>query len=112
MQVAAVDDRVRVAEADAERLVERNVGDLLPAHGIHEAQVVDIDRDRARCVPDSQIVEAMKGVGAELNAGSDLPERRRLLQHDRRDALLREPDRRSESADTATRNDDRFRGHG
>ena len=112
MQVAAVDDRVRVAEADAERLVERNVRDLLPAHGIHEAQVVDIDGDRARCVPDPEIVEAMKGVGAELNAGSDLPERRRLLQHDRRDALLREPDRRSESADTAARNDDRLWAHG
>ena len=58
VQVAAVDDCVRVAEADAERLIERNVRDLLPAHGIHEAQVVDIDRNRARCVPDPKIVEA------------------------------------------------------
>src|SRR5205814_3734567 len=55
---------------------------------------------------DAQPIEAVEGVGAELDAGADLAELSRLLQHQRRDALLGERQRRCEAADAAAGDED------
>ena len=54
----------------------------------------------------------MKGVRAELDAGADLAEPRRLLQHDRGVAGAGEAERRGQAADAAAGDQDGERGHG
>ena len=76
VQIGPMDHRIGIAEAFAEILAQGDVGDLLATHRIHEAEHVDIDRLRPRGVADTQIVEGVEGVGAKLDAGADLAERR------------------------------------
>ncbi len=76
MQIAAMDHGVGIAEARAERLAEIDMGDLAVGHGVHQAQRVDIDRHAARRFADAQAVEAVEGVGPELDAGADLAQLR------------------------------------
>ena len=69
-----MDHGIGVAVARAERLAEIDVGDLAVGHGVHQAQLVDIDRHAARRLADAQAIEAVEGVGPELDAGADLAE--------------------------------------
>jgi hypothetical protein len=57
--------------------------------------------------PTPERVERVPGVGRELDAGADLAELRRLLEHHRAEALAREGERGGEPADAAARDDDR-----
>ncbi len=105
VQVAPMHHGIGIAEPGPECLIQRNSGDLLPAQGIHEAQIVDIDRHCPGRVTDTEIIECMERVRPQLDARANLPEFRRLLQNDGTDALLRQPDRRGQPADTATGDD-------
>src|SRR6202011_3065523 len=95
-----------VAIARAKRLAEVDAGDLAVGHRVHQEEMVDIDRHGARGLADAESIEAMEGVGPELDAGADLAQLARLLQHQRGDALLRQRQCRGEAADAAARDED------
>ena len=71
VEVAAVHDGVGIPVARAKRLTEIDARDLAVGHRIHQQEIVDIDGHRARGLANAQTIEAMKGVGAELDAGTD-----------------------------------------
>src|ERR1044072_3916129 len=83
VDVGAVRDSVRIAEALGETLVERNVDHPLGAHAVHHQQALDEDRFLLHQAPDPQGIERVPGVGRELDAGADLAVVRRLLEHHR-----------------------------
>ena len=101
--------RIGIAEARAKGVAQIDMGDFLGGQRIHQPQLVDIDRHAARGLADAEIVEGMKGVRPELDAGADFAERGGLFQQDRADALLRQPERRREAADAAAGDQDRSR---
>ena len=74
MQIGAMDDGVGIAEALAERLVDRDMRDLVAGHAVHHDETVDVDRLGAAGIADAEIVHGVKGVGADLDAGADLAE--------------------------------------
>ena len=101
--------RIGIAEAGAEGIVERDFGDLLPTHRIHQPQRVDIDRHFAGGIAHAEIVEGMEGVRPQLNTGTDFAEHRRAFQHDAAHAPLRQAHCRSQPTDAAPGDDDRKR---
>ena len=107
MQIAAMHHRVGIAEARAERLAQIDMGDLLGGQRIHQPELVDIDGHAARGFADAEIIEGMKRIRPELDAGADLAERGGLFQQDRADALLRQAERGGEAADAAAGDQDR-----
>src|SRR5271169_134036 len=109
MQIAAMHDRIRVAETRAKGSAQIDMADFFRRQRIHQPQLIDINRHAARGLADAEIIEGMEGVGPELDAGADLAERRGFFEQDRADALLRKSQRRSETADAATRDQDRPR---
>src|SRR5580704_13616234 len=107
VQVAAMHDRVRVAEALAKRVAEIDMGDFFRRKRIHQAELVDIDGHAARGFADAEIVEGVERIRPELDAGADFAERRGLFQQDRTKTFLRQPKRCSKPADAAARDQDR-----
>ena len=103
VQFAAVHDGIGIAEPFAERRVERDRADFLGTDGIHQQQLVDIDRSGARFLSNAQVVEGVEGIGAKLNAGTDFAQDRRAFQDHRRDALLGKSQRSGEAPDAAAR---------
>ena len=101
-----MDDGIGVLEALAERLVERDGGDVLAGHGVHQAQLVDVDRHLAGLVADAEVVEGVEGVGAELDAGADLAELGRALEHEAAVALPGQAQRGRQAADAAAGDED------
>jgi hypothetical protein len=77
------------------------MGDLFSRERIHQPELINIDGHAARRLADAEIIEGVKGVRPELDAGADLAEVRGFLQKDRADALLRQAERGSEPADAA-----------
>jgi hypothetical protein len=72
-----------------------------------------IHRAVARLVADAERVEGVEGVGAELDAGTDLADFRRLLQHGDGEALAHQRQRRGEAADAAAGDEyGKFLAHG
>src|SRR5215475_6894972 len=59
-------------------------------------------------VLEADLVECAEDIGAELDAGADLAELGRLLQHPDRDAVAGERISRREPADAAAGDEDRF----
>ncbi len=107
MQVAAMHHRIGIAEARAEGLAQIDMGDFFGRERVHQPELIDIDRHAARGFADAEIVEGVKRVRSELDAGADLAERGGLFQQDRGNALLRQPERRGEAADAAAGDQDR-----
>src|SRR5690242_21128399 len=105
VDVGAVRDRVRIGEALREALVERDVDHRLAAHAVHHEQALDEHRFLLHQGADPERVERVPGIGRDLDAGADLAELRRLLEHDRAEALARQRERRSEAADAAAGDD-------
>ena len=103
-------DGVGVLKALAERLIQRHARDLLARCRIHQHQRVDIDSHFARRIADAEVIEAMKSVGPELNAGADLAELRRFLEHEAGKAFLSEAERRGQPADAAAGDEDALSG--
>ena len=109
MEVGAMDNGVGIAEALAERLVERDGGNALVADRVHQQQAVDVDRFRTHIVADAQRIKSMEGIRPDLDAGPDLTERRGLLKHERGDTGLGETERCGKPADAAAGDEDRKR---
>ena len=107
MQIAAMHHRIGVAEARAKGVAQVDMGDLFGRQRIHQPQLVDIDSHVARGFADAEIIEGMKRVRSELDAGADFAERGSLLQQDRTNAFLCQPKRRGEAADAAARDQHR-----
>ena len=97
-----------VAEALREALVERDVDHPFAAYTVEHEQALDEHRLFLHQAAHAQRVERVPGVGRELDAGADLAELRRLLQHDRAEALARERERRGEPAYAAAGDDHRL----
>ena len=106
VQVAAVDHGIGVAEPLAERLVERDADDLLGGERVHQPKIVDEHGDGAGGVADAKLVEAVEGVGAELDAGADLAQHGRPLQHEAPHAFAGEAEGRGKAADAAAGDDE------
>src|SRR5258705_8132397 len=104
MQVTAMHDRVGIAEPFAKMLAQIDVGDLFRRQRIHQPQLIDIDGHAARGLADAEIVEGMKGVGPELDAGADLAKGSGLFPQDRAKALLAKAHRGREPSDAAAGN--------
>src|SRR5581483_3540601 len=101
MQVAPMHHRVRVTETRAEGLAQVDMTDFLRRQGIHQPQLVDVDRHGARCLTDAEIVEGMKSVGCKLDPGADLAQAGGFFEQDRANAFLRKPQRRGKTTDAA-----------
>src|ERR1700722_2259529 len=99
---------IGIAETSSKSLAEIDMADFLRGHRIHQAKLVDIDRHVARGFADAEIIEGMKRVRPELNAGADLTQRRCLFKQDRTDAFLGQPHRYGGAADAAARDQDRL----
>ncbi len=108
VQIAAMHHRIWVAETATKSLAEIDMADFLRRHRIHQAKLIDIDRHVARGFADAEIIEGVKRVRPELDAGADLAECGSLLEQDRADAFLRETHRYGEAADAAARDQDRL----
>jgi hypothetical protein len=80
MQIAAMHHRIGVAEAGAKGVAQIDMGDFFGGQRIHQPELIDIDGHATRGLADAEIIEGVKRVGAELDAGADLAERRGLLQ--------------------------------
>ena len=107
VDVGPVGDRIGVLEAVDERLPQGDAGDQLAGDG-----VAHLLRGRPPCIGEhllgqADAVECAEDVGAELDAGAELAEFRRLLEHPHREALAGERIGRRQAADPAARNDDR-----
>ena len=111
MQVAAMDDGVGIAETRAKLVAEVDVADLAIGQRVHQPELVDIDRHAARRSANPKMVEAMKGIGPELNTRADLAEAVGLLEDLRGDALLGQGQRRRQSADAAPGDENPIWGH-
>ena len=101
LEIGAMDHRVRIAEALAKRLVDRDRGDFLARERVHHHQAVDEDRVALEMLAQPEPIEHVERVGTELDAGPDLAEGWCLLEHARRKAAFGERQRRRQSADAA-----------
>src|SRR5262249_21354712 len=108
MQIVAVGDGIGLLELFPEaRFIERDAGDALAGKGaahLHGWRPVRIGEHR---LFEAEPFERAEDVGPELDAGADLAEFGRLLQHPHRKTFARERMRRRQAPDTATRNQDR-----
>ena len=107
VDVGAVGHRVGVAEALGEAPVERDVDHLLAAHAVEHQHALDEHRLLLHQGADAEGVERVPGVGRDLDAGADLAELLRLLEHHRAEALAGEGEGGGEAADAAAGDQDR-----
>ena len=107
MDVGAVCDRVGVAEAFAEALVQRHVGDFGAGDRVHHQQPLDQQRVFLGGVADAERIEHRQRVGRHLQADAGLAEFRRLLKHQRLEAVTRKRQRAGQPANPAARDGDR-----
>ena len=106
VEIGPVDHRVGVLEAFAEGVVERHPRDLVAAQAVHHDEVLDEDGGGTCLLGDAETLEHAENVGAELNAGPDLPKLGALFEHQRRDALARKRQGGGQTADTAADDED------
>ena len=102
VNVGAVDHRVRIAEALAESLAGLDAADQRLVERVVHHHLVGVDRAAAGLVANAQSVERREGVRAELDAGADLAELRRLLEHLDRETAPRQRKRCRQAADPTT----------
>ena len=100
--VDAVDDGVRVAEALAEGRAGGDLADQGLVDGVVHDHAVREDGAAAGEVAHAHGVEGVEGVGSELNAGADLADLGRLLQHLDAETLAHQGQRRGQATDAAT----------
>src|SRR5882762_2273307 len=102
MEVDAVDNAVGMLVAGAKcGTADGNARELGARRAVAHDQKLREEGERADRVVDSQALEHLERVGADLDAGTDLAELRSLLEHVAREALLRQRQRRGEAADAA-----------
>ena len=105
MDVGAVGDRIGVAEALGEALIERDVDHSFAAHAVEHQQALDEHRLLLHQLPDAERIERVPRVRRDLDAGADLAELRRLLEHHALVAFARQRQRCGKAADAAARDD-------
>ena len=108
VQIGTVDDRVGIAEAPAERFVDRNFSDLRAGHAIHHDQAVDVDRLGAPGIADTEVIHRMKSIWPDLDAGADFTELVGLFEHRDVAALVGKSQRRREPANAAAGDNHRW----
>ena len=99
MDVGAVRDRVRVAEAACETRIEQDIDHLLGAHAVEHEQVLDEHRFLLSPGRRRRAHRARAKRWRDLDPSPDFAEQARLLEHDRAEALAGERERRREPAD-------------
>src|SRR5207245_702889 len=105
VDIGAVRHRVRIAEALREARVERDVDHRLAADPVHHQQVLDEDGLLLHSLADAERIDGVPGVRRELDAGADLAELGRLLEHDDPEVAPRQGERDGKAADTASGDD-------
>ena len=101
VNIGAVNDGVRLAEALAKRAVERDIGDELAGDGVaHFLRRRDVGILQ-HGVLEADLFQHAEDVGPELNAGADLAEFRGLFEQAHRKSLLRQCIGRDQAADPA-----------
>jgi hypothetical protein len=108
VQIGAMDERIGVMKFAAEGVIERNARDFIAGDGIEHDQVVWKHRERADRLDQSKPFEHPEHVRPELNASADLLEYGGLFDHLRGNALARQRQRGSQSADAAADDQDLF----
>ncbi len=111
VEVAAVHDGIRIAEALAEGFIQRNMRNLFAADGIHQTKPIDEDSHAARRIANSELVEAVESIRAELNAGTDLAKHRGAFKNDDVQAAPGHAQRGGEAAHAAAGDQKRLRLH-
>ncbi len=81
VHVGAMDHRIRVSEARAKRVLDRDRRHLFLVERVHHDEIVDVHGTAACALADAERVERGKGVGPELDAGADLADLRGLFEH-------------------------------
>jgi hypothetical protein len=110
MHVCAMAHGIWIAEAAAERIAQRHVHDLGLVERIHHEDAFGVHRARAGALADAERIECGKCVGAELDAGADLPDLRGLLEDLYCESSSPKRERGGKAADSATRDEDRVNG--
>ena len=98
--------RIGITKALAKGFARRNLADLVLIQRIVHDHVVCEHGPAARFVADAQGVKRVKGVGAELDTGTDLANFGGLLQYLDLKALSRQSQCSCQSADAATGDQD------
>jgi hypothetical protein len=101
VHVGAMAHGVGIGKAAAESLAYRHRGHFGFVHRIHHHEMVGVHRLRASALADAERVEGRERIGAQLDAGADLADLRRLLEDLHRVAPPRERERGGEPADAA-----------
>ncbi len=111
LQIAAMDRPIGRAVALLGVFAERHAHDLAPGHAVKDAQRRRRDGGRPQPALQAEIDQDARGVGRQLDAGTGFLEPLRLFQHDDAKAVARERQRRGQTADTGSGDNDRARGH-
>jgi len=101
MQIAAMNDRIGILKPFTKPFIQRNLTDLITAHGIHQAQIIDINGHAARRVTDPQIIECVKGIRAKLDTRPDFPQFGGPFQDQGCNAFLRQAAGKGQTTDAA-----------
>ena len=108
MNVGAMGDGIRIAVAAAKALVERNIDHGLAGDAVHHQQALDEHGFLLDPLAHTQRIERGPRVGCELDAGTDLTELLRLLEHQNPKALARQGEGAGETADATSGDDHRL----
>jgi len=109
VDVGPVDHRVRIAEAGAKRFADRDAADQRFVDGVVHHHLVGVDGATARPGADAEGVECSERIRSELDAGADLADLGRLLEHLDGKALARKGQCGGEAADAAAGHEHRAR---
>ena len=109
VDVGAVDDGVRIVESPPERFADRNARDFAAVDRVHHDEIVGVDRAPAGALADAERIHGGEPVGAELEAGADLADLGRLLEHFDGETGLAQRERGRHAADAAADDEHRCR---
>jgi hypothetical protein len=113
LQVAAVDHPIGGAAALRGAGGERRARQHARSPRAHHPQLLRRDRAALKSLAQPERDQHARGIGRELNAGADLREVLRLLEHRDRKSALRDRQRRGQSADARAGDEHGARGgHG
>ena len=100
-QVGAMDVVHRRAVAPRRFVAERRLVEHLAGAQIAIVIGLRLDADGAHRRFEPEFAQHDRGIGGDLDAGADLVQHRRLLEHQRVDTLMAQRNRSSQSANTA-----------
>ena len=107
MDVRPMRHGIGIAEAPGEALVERDVDHRFAGHAVHHEDVLYEHGFLLDELAYAKRVDRVPGIGRELDAGADLAELARLLEHEHAEVLACERERGGEPSNAAARDYDR-----